>query len=359
MIIIVEIGIFGITAAVGGAECLAAVRPGTLSTEGAIGIICAIAFLIAFFGYAAVHAIAKYIWIPNTAALIVLAVSAASHLSQANVHTTPGPAPYLGTVAICASSMITWSTLIGDYSCYMPPETPRFKLACCCFVGIYVPYTLMSIFGAAIGGSVSAVPSWGAAYSQGSLGGVLGEILTARVGDFGRFCLVILGLSMVITTGRDMYSISLFVVAVIPPLHRVPRIILITCIAGAVIGIAIAASQSFLPSLSALVSIAGYLTGPIVCVFLLEWFVFRRANYASIDPAIWNSCVALPTGISAIIATLLPWAVIIPSMDSVWYVGPIARARHSGDLAYELGTACSALVYLPLRAAEIKYRGRL
>lgn len=356
MIIIVMIGIFGITAAVGGAQCLASVRPGTLSTEGAIGIIFAISFVIALFGYATIHSIAKYIWIPNTASLIVLAVSAARHLSQEHAHTKPGAKPYLATVAICASSMITWATLVGDYSCYMPPHTPRFKLAYCCFVGIYVPYTLMSIFGAAIGGSVSAIPSWGAAYEQGSLGGVLGEILTARVGNFGRFCLVILGLSMVITSARDMYSISLFIVAAIPPLHRIPRIVLLVCVAGAMIGIAIAASRSFLPALSALVSIAGYLTGPIVCVFLLEWFVFRKANVSSIDPDIWNNTKALPTGIPALVATLVPWALIIPSMSSVWYIGPIARV--TGDLSYELGTACSALVYLPLRAAEIKYRGR-
>lgn len=357
MIIVVEIGIFAITAAVGGAQCLAAVRPGTISTEGAIGIMFAISFVIAFFGYSAVHIIAKYIWIPNTACLIVLAVSAAPHLNQAHAHTKPGPSPFLGTVAVCASSMITWATIIGDYVCYMPPNTPRLKLACSCFAGLYIPFTLMSIFGAAIGGVVSANPSWEAAYSQGSLGGVLGEILTARVGNFGRFCLVILGLSMVITSARDMYSISLFAVAILPPLHRVPRMIILVCVAGAMIGIAIAASRSFLPSLSALVSIAGYLTGPIVCVFLLEWFIFRKANPATIDPLIWNNAAALPTGLPAIFAAVLPWAIIIPSMDSVWYLGPIAR--HSGDLSYELGTACSALLYLPLRAAEIKYRGRL
>lgn len=344
------------TAAVGGAQCLAAVRPGTLSVEGAICIIFVIAFAIAFVGYSAIHLIAQYIWLPNAVCLIVLAVCAGSHLSHQPAQTASGAAPYLATIAICASSMITWGTIIGDYSCYMPPNTPKFRLVASCFVGLYVPYTLMSIFGAAIGGAVSAIPSWEAAYGQGSLGGVLGEILVPRVGNFGRFCLVILGLSMVITSARDMYSISLFTVAVIPWLRRIPRVAILTCATGSMIGIAIAASRSFLPSLSTLVSIAGYVTGPVVCVFLLEWGVFRKAKPSSFDPAIWNDTAALPSGMTAVFAAFAPWAIIIPSMSSVWYVGPIAA--HVGDLAWELGTACSAVLYLPLRALEIKYRGR-
>lgn len=224
-------------------------------------------------------------------------------------------------------------------------------------MGLYVPFTLFTLLGAAIGGSITAIPAWGAAYGEGSLGGVLAEILTSRVGGFGRFLLVILGFSIVTTTARDMYSISLFTVAVIPWLRHVPRVIILVFAAGAMIGVGIAASRSFLPSLSTLVSIAGYITAPSVSIFLVEWFVIRKANPASMDPTIWNDASALPSGIPAVISTLAPWGVIVPSMSTVWYVGPIAA--RVGDLAWELGAVCAVLLYLPLRAAEIKYRGRL
>ncbi|KAH8893042.1 hypothetical protein GQ53DRAFT_685576 [Thozetella sp. PMI_491] len=357
IIIIIEIGIFGMMAAVGGAECLSAVRPGTFPIEGAVALILVIACLIGFVGYSALHLVCQYIWIPNTICLLVLVGCAGSELGNQAPAATSGPAPYLATIAICAGNMATWGTIIGDYACYMPPQAPRAKLALYCLMGLYVPFTLLMILGAAIGGAIPVTEAWAAAYQQGSLGGVLGEILTARAGGFGRFCLVVLGFSIVTTSARDMYSISLFVVAVVPWLRRVPRVVLLTCTAGAMIGIGIAASSSFLPSLSTLVSIAGYITGPCISVFLIEWFVFRKSNPASMDPAAWNNADALPSGIPAIIATVVPWALIVPSMSSVWYVGPIAAA--AGDLAWELGAASSVLLYLPLRAAEIKYRGRL
>lgn len=236
----------------------------------------------------------------------------------------------------------------------MPVSAPRARLALYCFLGLYVPFTLMMLLGSAIGGAIAGNETWITAYQTGSLGGVLAEILTSRVGNFGRFILVILGFSTVTTSARDMYSISLFAVGVVPWLHRVPRIFLLLFVAGAMIAIGIVASRSFLPALSALVSIAGYITGPTVSIFLVEWLLYRKADPANIDPKIWNSYSALPSGIPALIATLISWAVIVLSMSTTWYVGPIAK--QAGDLAYELSAVCAILVYAPLRAAELKFR---
>ncbi|KAF5624645.1 Purine-cytosine permease FCY2 [Fusarium tjaetaba] len=346
IIIILEIGIYAIIAAVGGAECLSAVRPGTLPVEAAIAIIFTVAFCIAFVGYSAVHFVCQYIWIPNIIALLVLVGCAGSQLHNQAPASSSGAAPWLATVSICASNMATWGTIIGDYTCYMPPKAPKLRLVFYCVMGLYVPFTLFMLLGAAIGGSITVIPSWGAAYAEGSLGGVLGQILTSRVGGFGRFLLVILGFSIVTTSARDMYSISLFTVAVIPWLRHVPRVLILVFASGVMIGVGIAASRSFLPSLSTLVSIAGYITAPSVSVFLVEWFVFRKANPASVDPAIWDNPSALPSGIPAVISIMAPWGLIVPSMSTVWYVGPIAA--RVGDLAWELGalanTTCELIV---------------
>lgn len=321
----------------------------------------ATAIVISFFGYRCLHFICQYIWIPNSICILILVGCAITGGLRNQVGSAPATAgsagPYLSTVAICAGNMATWGTIVGDYSCYMPPTAPRKRLALYCFLGLYVPFTFMMLFGAAIGGAIPANQNWLGAYEQGSFGAVCAEILTSRVGNFGRFLLVILGFSIVTTSARDMYSISIFVVGVVPWLHRIPRIFLLLLVAGAMIGIGIAASRSFLPALSALVSIAGYITGPTISVFLVEWFVFRKADPASIDPRIWNNRKALPSGLSALVACTVPWVLIVLSMATTWYVGPIAK--HAGDLAYELGALSSILVYLPLRAGEIKFRGRL
>jgi purine-cytosine permease-like protein len=359
LVVILEIGIFGILAAVSGAECLSAIKAGTLPIEGAISIIMGVAIIISFFGYRCLHMVCQWIWIPNSICILVLVGCAATGglKNQANPPSAGVAGPYLSTVAICAANMATWATIIGDYSCYMPVTAPRKRLAMYCFLGLYVPFTCMTLLGAAIGGAIPVNTTWLAAYQQGSFGGVCAEILTSRVGNFGRFLLVILGFSIVTTSARDMYSISISLVGVVPWLHRVPRIFLLLLTAGAMIGIGIAASRSFLPALSALVSIAGYITGPTVSVFLVEWFLFRKANPASMDPRIWNSRKELPSGFPALAACLLAWVPIVLSMATTWYVGPIAK--HVGDLAYPLGAISSIVIYIPLRAAEIKYRGRL
>lgn len=359
LVVILEIGIFGILAAVGGAECLSAIRAGTLPIEGAISIIMGVAVLISFFGYRCLHVVCQWIWIPNSICILVLVGCAATGglKNQAEPPASRTAAPYLSTVAICAANMATWGTIVGDYSCYMPATAPRKRLALYGFLGLYVPFTCMTILGAAIGGAIPANASWLTAYQQGSFGAVCAEILVSRVGNFGRFLLVILGFSIVTTSARDMYSISISLVGVVPWLRRVPRIFLLLLTAGAMIGIGIAASRSFLPALSALVSIAGYITGPTVSVFLVEWFLFRKADPTSMDPRAWDSRKELPSGYPALAACTLSWVPIILSMSTTWYVGPIAK--HVGDLAYMLGAISSIVVYVPLRALEIRYRGRL
>lgn len=357
IIVILEVLIFGILATVAGAECLAAVRPGTLPVEGAVGIILAISFFISFIGYRCLHFICEYIWIPSGISLLILAGCAGSQLKTQSPATSSGPGPYLATISICASNMATWGTLVGDYACYMPPHAPRLRIAFYCLMGLYVPFTVMMVFGAAIGGAIKAIPAWGAAYDQTSLGGVIGEILVSHVGNFGKFVLILLGLSIVTTSARDMYSMSLFSVAAIPWLGRVPRVVVLCCAAGVMVGVAIAASRSFLPTLSTLVVLAGYMTGPTICVYLIEWLYFRKADPSNLDPGIWNDAAALPSGVPAIISSTVPWAVIVVSMSTSWYVGPIAE--RVGDLAYELGTLSAGVLYLPLRTIEIRWRGRL
>jgi purine-cytosine permease-like protein len=318
-----------------------------------------VAILISFFGYRCLHLVCQYIWIPNSICILVLVGCAATGglKNQADPPASGTAGPYLSTVAIAAANMCTWGTIVGDYSCYMPATAPRKRIALYGFLGLYVPFTLMMLLGAAIGGAIPANPTWLAAYQQGSFGGVCAEILVSRTGNFGRFLLVILGFSIVTTSARDMYSISISLVGVVPWLRRVPRIFLLLLTAGAMIGIGIAASRSFLPALSALVSIAGYITGPTVSVFLVEWFLFRKANPLTMDPRIWDDRKALPSGYPALAACTIAWAPIILSMSTTWYVGPIAK--HVGDLAYELGAISSIIIYVPLRALEIRCRGRL
>ena len=190
------------------------------------------------------------------------------------------------------------------------------------------------------------------------MGGVIGTILISHLGDFGRFILVVLGMTVLATCARDVYTISFNLPAIAPILKKVPRVILSILATAAIIGVAIPASKSFISAVTGFLSLIGYYAGASVTVFLTEYIYFRKADPKRFDPAIWNDGKALPSGLSALGAVVVSWAFIIPSMHHPWYVGPIAKK--TGDLGFELAVVVVAfLSYVVLRTAEIRYRGRL
>jgi purine-cytosine permease-like protein len=65
------------------------------------------------------------------------------------------------------------------------------------------------------------------------------------------------------------------------------------------------------------------------------------------------SAMMKPSGFAALGGLILPFALVIPSTDQVWYVGPIAKV--TGDLGFEFAFITSILIYLLLRTIEIKY----
>ncbi|KAI1372398.1 permease for cytosine/purines, uracil, thiamine, allantoin-domain-containing protein [Hypoxylon crocopeplum] len=359
VVVTLTVGGFAVTGSINGAQCLAAVQQDTLPVEAAIAIIMVLSLAIGFMGYRVMHLFTRWAWIPTLIAILILVGCAGSQLSeQAPLQTQSTSAQtYMAMVAFAAGNMVTWGNVAGDYACYMPPTAPRLRLATYCLLGVALPFSLLMIFGAAIGGAVYSYPGWLLAYKTGGIGNVIGYILISRLGNFGRFVLVILGLSVVGTCGRDIYSVSFNLTAVLPILRRVPRIVLSVIATGVIIGVAIPASRSFVASVTAFLSIIGYYAGASVTCFLVEYLWFRKGDPRSFDPKIWNDGRALPTGLSAIASVLIAWGLIIPSMQGDWYTGPIAEK--TGDLGFEFAVVVAFLAYIPIRSLEIKIRGRL
>lgn len=357
LIVTLTVGGFGVIGSVNGGQCLAAVRPGTLSIEGGISIIMIISMVIGFMGYRVLHLFTRWGWIPSLFAIIILVGAAGDQLSHQAPSRAQKGQDYMGMVAFCAGNMVTWGNVVGDYACYMPPKAPRFRIAMYCLFGIAAPFSLLMVLGAAIGGAVRMVPSWTAAYASHGIGGVIGTILVSRLGGFGQFILVLLGVSVLATCARDVYTVSFNLTVLAPILRKVPRALLAIVATGAIIGVAIPASKSFVTSIIAFLSIIGYYAGASITCFLTEWFYFRKADPASFDPAIWNDGRALPSGLSALASVIIAWAFIIPSMEQRWYTGPIAEK--TGDLGSEFAVVVAFLAYILIRSFEIKTRGRL
>ncbi len=88
---------------------------------------------------------------------------------------------------------------------------------------------------------------------------------------------------------------------------------------------------------------------------MVEHFYFRKGDFALYDLQSWNVPSKLPLGAAALTASTLSFALVIPSMDQVWYEGPIART--TGDIGIEMAMAVTALLYVPLRHLEKRWKG--
>jgi purine-cytosine permease-like protein len=95
--------------------------------------------------------------------------------------------------------------------------------------------------------------------------------------------------------------------------------------------------------------------GAWVSAICVEHLYFRRGKFALYDIQSWNVPSQLPLGAAAMGASVLSFALVIPSMNQVWYTGPIARK--TGDIGFEVAIAVTALLYIPLRFVEIRWRG--
>ncbi len=106
----------------------------------------------------------------------------------------------------------------------------------------------------------------------------------------------------------------------------------------------------FISTLTTGTSLGAWLSA--ICV---EHLYFRRGDFALYDLQYWDVPSRLPLGVAALGASVLSFALVIPSMSQVWYKGPIASK--TGDIGFEAAMVVTALCYIPLRHLEKRWRG--
>ena len=121
-----------------------------------------------------------------------------------------------------------------------------------------------------------------------------------------------------------------------------------------IIPLSIVGATKFYDTLTNFLGLIGYWASAFAAVILVEHFVIRKGRFEAYDLRYWNSPRKLPTGLAALGACGLACGVVVPSMDQVWFVGPIAR--HTGDIGFELAFVATALLYSPLRYLELRFR---
>jgi purine-cytosine permease-like protein len=224
------------------------------------------------------------------------------------------------------------------------------------YLGFLIPSTPLLILGAAIGGAIPTDESWQTAWNGYGIGGVLAEMLEPA-GGFGKFVLVVLALSVVGNMLLSYYSVALCLQTLVPVFTKVPRFIFIIVTLAIMVPMSIYAAAQWETSLVNFLSVIGYWAGCFDAVIIEELVVFRNRDYNLLDPKIWNQGRRLPTGLAAIGASMISLGLVIPSMDTPWFTGPIGAKV--GDIGFESAFVATGVAYYPLRTLEIRLMGRV
>ncbi|KAM0791611.1 hypothetical protein ACM66B_006053 [Microbotryomycetes sp. NB124-2] len=364
--LITFIGFCAINAILAG-QVLAAVKPGSISVSVGIVIIAVISLVISFCGYRVMHACEKWAWIPVIFSFVLLAGFGGRHLDAAPSF-QPGPASagaILSWASLIVGFSISWCGCAADFNTYMHRNVSSIKVFAYTFAGLYLPCVLIQTMGAAFAAAAMSglVSTWETAFYESSVGGLVGVALEP-LHWFGKVLLVFFALGIICNNAPTIYAFSLSLQIVFPYLQALPRFIFPVVGTAIYLPIAIVGASHFATALSNFLGLIGYWASLFATVVLVEHLLFRRNKWSAYNVDVWNSLKGLPCGVAAITSSLVGAALVVLSMDQVWWRGPIAKAvtdpeaHYGGDIAIWTGMAATALSYIPLRMLEKRLTGR-
>ena len=125
-------------------------------------------------------------------------------------------------------------------------------------------------------------------------------------------------------------------------------------IVPSVVPVSIVGAHRFYETLTNFLGLIGYWASSYAAILSLEHLLFRKNDPDNYDIEMWNRKSELPMGIAALAAGIASFGLVIPSIDQPWFVGPIARS--TGDIGFEVAFVVSAVLYIPFRWLEIRWR---
>lgn len=215
-----------------------------------------------------------------------------------------------------------------------------------------------------LGTGLATQATWAAGFSKYGVGGLI-VAAYEPLGNFGKFCAVIMGLGIAANMVPGNYSAAFCAQLLSTHTEKLPRIFWNTMATIIFVVISIPGRDKLLTIFSNFLPLIGYWTIMwIVMTAEEEWLFRRRIRTATHDPAkpydwdAWSDPKKLPMGLAATVAFLVGWAGAILCMNQVYYTGPIAKIAGHADIGLPVGAALAAVVYPPLRYLEWKKIGR-
>jgi len=347
---------FSILNCILGGQTLASVTKHNLSWSVGIAIIAIISLLISFCGYKILNWYEKIAWVPVVIAFVIALGVGGKHLSSPPPQVPPSPGSILSFASTIAGFVVTYSPLSSDFTSYFQPDVSSWRIFFYSYFGFLLPIVTLQCLGAAFAVAAPSVPAWNDGYAGGNIGGLLEAVLQPANG-FGKFLTVLLSLSVTGNIAASLYSASINVQVFIPPLVIVPRYIFSIVTTAILIPLSIVGAHRFYDALTNFLGLISYWGSAYGAIVLIEHLLFRHNDPGAYDVKNWNIPSRLSSGIAALGAGVCSFGLIVPCMEQVWFVGPIAKS--TGDIGFEVAFVLSAILYVPFRALELKIRGTL
>ncbi|PBP22429.1 purine-cytosine permease [Diplocarpon rosae] len=348
-----------------GAQLFHAVNPSMPGWAGII-VIAAATFLVTLFGYKIVHTYERYSWIPSFVIFMIVLGEFARSGHFYNIPMGVGISEAGSALSFAASVFgfaTGWTSYAADYTVYQPIDRPRKSIFCWTYAGLLFPLLFTEMLGAAVATAMAANDGdniYMEGYSSAHIGGLLAAVIVPPLGTFGKFCLVVLALSIIANNCPNIYSVGLSLQLLARKSQRVPRFVwtfigtLVYC------AIAIPGYGAFESVLENFMLLIAYWLAIYEGISIPEHVIFKR-GFGGYDPSIYMDAKLLPPGIAAVVAFLFGVMGAVLGMAQVWFIGPIGKlcgTAYGGDVGFELAFTFAAVTYIPLRYWECKHFGR-
>ena len=286
-------------------------------------IIAICTFLVTLFGYKIVHVYEFWSWVPATIIFLIILGTFAHSGDFVAIPWAVGTSE-MGSVLSYGSIIFGfatgWSSYAADYTVYQPSSQKRWKVFLFTFIGLIIPLYFTQMLGVAVM-SATAINGgdniYQAGYDAASTGGILGAVLIDRYGTFGKFCMVILALTIIANNCPNIYSVSLTVQVLARWTQSIPRFLWTAVATGAYIAIAIPGYSHFELVLENFMNFIGYWLAIYSSISLTDHFVFKRGlqGYA---PELYDQPSKLPPGFAAVFAFCCGVAGMVTGMSQQW-----------------------------------------
>ncbi|KAL2872414.1 eukaryotic translation initiation factor 3 subunit G-domain-containing protein [Aspergillus lucknowensis] len=272
----------------------------------AILIIAFCTLLITLAGYKVVHLYEYWSWIPTFLVFLIVLGTFAHSGDFQNIPMEAGTSEMAGVLSFGSAVYgfaTGWTSYAADYTVYQPANRSRLRIFFSTWFGLIFPLLFVEMLGVALmtattmdGGN----NKYQAGYEAAGNGGLIGAVLEP-LGGFGKFCLVILALSIVANNCPNIYSVALTVQVLSRYAQRVPRFMwtfLGSCVS---VAIAIPGYEHFETVLENFMNFTAYWLAIYSGISLTDHFIFKR-GFSAYRVENYDKPEKLPVGMAAALA---------------------------------------------------------